>query len=158
MSDKTVNPDVPYDNTKEKKDQNKIAISDGKKARSKSSRMAKPKTKRTIQKPIGKKTEPDFSLESLELLMVLKKEMEQTRHGSEKSAIAEAKKSINSFFKKYKVNEFGIEGEKYDLNKHYALLFMKKEDVSENIILEVKSPGLKAGRKVIKKSKVVVSK
>ena len=158
MSDKTANPDARNDNTGEKPVQKNMAMSDGKKARSKSSKTVKPKTRRTTKKPIRNKTEPDFSPESLELLMSLKKEMEQTRNGSEKSTIAEAKKSINSFLKKYKVNEFGIEGEKYDINKHYALLFMKKEDVNENVILEVKSPGLKAGRKVIKKSKVVVSK
>ena len=158
MSDKIVNLDVRNENTGEKPVQKNIAMSDGEKTRSKSSRTVKPKSRRTMKKPMGNKTEPDFSLESLELLMVLKKNMEQTRTGSEKSTIAEAKESINSFIKKFKVSEFGIEGEKYDLNKHYALLFMKKVDVKENVILEVKSPGMKAGRKVIKKSKVVVSK
>lgn len=67
-------------------------------------------------------------------------------------------KMVHKFFSDNGLKIFGRKGEKYEPSKHEALLLLNDEDIQPGKITEVKSPGIRKGRKIIQKAKVLVSK
>ena len=158
MSDEKKDPGTEQEKPKPRRVYKKRSSGHTTAQKQETSRAAKPASKTSAAKGSPAKGKADLSDESIDLLVNLKNEFSKTRGSLAKEKVDGLKKNIDQFFKKHKISEFGKSGDNYDPKIHYALLFMKEEGVEEKKVLEVKSRGIKAGKTLIRKSKVIVSK
>ena len=71
--------------------------------------------------------------------------------------LALIRKQFNEFLKKIGVEEIEAEMKPFDPNFHNAVLHEDREDVDENIVVEVLQKGYKLGEKVIRHAMVKVA-
>jgi hypothetical protein len=132
-------------------------------------------TKKISQKPPAKKPEIDIVAVTMEnipdsvsslpeegSLRLLLELFEALAKGDKKALkardIKEMKNAIGNFFKENDLHVFGRVNEVYKEANHDAMLFIRREDVQPNRVLEVRHKGLRKARQTVIKSRVVVSK